>query len=299
MQCINRAHMVSAIAFIFLIICMSQSVYAQAPLKASQEAYSRAQTAWEKGEWETALGLCDEALKINKRSKEVWQLKGQIYWQMKNYKMALKSYKEYLKIDPKNALIWVNLSATFFELEQYKSMEESYAKAKEIDPKYPPLYQSMGVNYLKMGNYEEANRAFATLDELGETSIYYLWTKRMLQIINSNYAPPENWKANADSYQTILDLSDPAKTGYLVMLTSSDGTSFRFSGESDNPFKYAPNFDVWDGTMIFDKKGEGLLINGTHFRYRKISGDTLTIEEGVITNWRLDLTSKKCFLLSQ
>ncbi|MBN2297689.1 MAG: tetratricopeptide repeat protein [Deltaproteobacteria bacterium] len=299
MQCINRAHMVNAIAFLLFMLFLSQSVYAQAPLKPAQEAYAKAQTAWEKGEWETALGLCDEALKIDKRSKEVWQLKGQIYWQMKNYKMALKSYQDYLKIDPKSALVWVNLSATFFELEQYKSMEESYAKAKEIDPKYPPLYQSMGVNYLKMGNYEEANKAFATLEEMGENSIYYLWTKRVLQIINSNYAPAENWKVNPDSYQTVLDLSDPAKTGYLVMLTSSVGTSFKFSGSSDNPFKYAPNFDVWNGTMIFDKKGEGLLTNGTHFRYRSISGDTLTIEEGVITNWRLDLTSKKCFLLTQ
>jgi len=282
-----------------LLIVLSQSVYAQAPLKPAQEAYAKAQAAWEKGEWDTALSLCDEALKIDKRSKEVWQLKGQIYWQMKNYKMALKSYQEYLKIDPKNALVWINLSATFFELEQYKSMEESYAKAKEIDPKYAPLYQSMGVNYLMMGNYQEAHRAFAALEELGEPSIYYQWTKRVLQIINSTYAPAESWKANAESYQTVLDLADPDKTGYLVMLTSSVGTSFKFSGSSEKPFKYAPNFDVWNGTMIFDKKGEGLLTSGTHFRYRKISGDTLTIEEGVITNWRLDLTSKKCFLISQ
>jgi tetratricopeptide (TPR) repeat protein len=296
MQWVNRATTLYAIA---LILFLSQGVYAETSLKSAKNSYTKAQSAWEQGQWETALSLSDEALKMNRRFKEAWQLKGQIYWQMKNYKMALKSYQQYLKIDPKNALVWVNLSMTFFELERYKDMEQSYAKAKEIDPQYAPLYQNMGVNYLKMGRYEDAHKAFATLHELGDTSIYFLWTNRMLQTINAENAPPENWKVNADSYQTVLDLTDPTKSGYLVMLTSSVGTAFRFSGSSDNPFKYAPNFDVWNGAMIFDKRGEGLLTNGTHFRYRKISGDTLTVEEGVITDWRMDLTSKKCFLLVQ
>jgi tetratricopeptide (TPR) repeat protein len=299
MQYICKTNILTAIAFLIVISFLSPNAYSQTSLKSAQEAFTKAQTAWEKGQWDTALSLCDESLKINKRFKDAWQLKGQLYWQMKNYKMALKSYQEYLKIDPKSPLIWVNLSATFFELERYKEMEESYEKAKEIDAKYAPLYQSMGVNYLKMGNFEKANQAFATLEELGETNIYFAWTKRMLQIMDEDYAPPKNWKTNAESYQTVLDLSDPTKTGYLVMLTSSVGTSFRFSGSADNPFKYAPNYEVWNGAMIFDKRGEGLLTNGTHFRYRKISGDTLTIEEGVITDWRPDLTSKKCFLLTQ
>ncbi len=297
MHWMKKATMLSAMT---VILILSQGVlYAETSLKSAQDAYIKAQTAWEKGDWDTAMSLSDEALKINKRHKEAWQLKGQIYWQMKNHEMALKSYQEYLKIDPKNALVWVNLSMALFELERYKDMEESYAKALEIDPKYTPLYQSMGVNYLKMGRYEDANKAFAALHELGDSSIYFSWTKRMLQIINPDNAPPENWKASADSYQTVLDLTDPTKSGYLVMLTSSDGTGFRFSGSPDNPFKYAPNFDVWNGSMIFDKRGEGLLTNGTHFRYRRISGDTLTVEEGVITNWRMDLTSKKCFLLAK
>jgi tetratricopeptide (TPR) repeat protein len=282
MQCGNKTNILTAIAFLIVLSFLSPNAYSQTSLKSAQVAYSKAQTAWEKGQWDTALSLCEESLKINKRFKDAWQLKGQINWQMKNYKMALKSYQEYLKIDPKSPLIWVNLSATFFELERYKEMEESYEKAKEIDAKYAPLYQSMGVNYLKMGNFEKSNQAFATLEELGETNIYFAWTKRMLQIINENYAPPKNWKTNEESYQTVLDLTDPTKTGYLVMLTSSDGTSFCFSGSSDNPFKYAPNFEVWDGAMIFDKKGEGLLTNGTHFRYRKISGDTLTLEDIIL-----------------
>lgn len=299
MQGMNKARIVSAIAFLMFILFLSHGIYAETSPKSAKNSYIKAQTAWEKGEGETALRLCDDALKINKRFKDAWQLRGRIYWQMKNYEKALKSYQQYLKIDPNNSLVWVNLSAALFELERYKNMEKSYAKAKEVDPKYAPLYQSMGVNYLKMGNYQEANKAFAALEKLGETSIYSSWTKRMLQIIDEKQAPPENWKAIADSYQTVLELADPKMTGYLVMLTSSIGTSFRFSGSSDDPFKYAPNFEVWNGAMIFDKRGEGLLTNGTHFRYRKICGDTLTIEEGVISNWRPDLTSKKCFLLTQ
>ena len=296
MQWVKRATTLSAMAF---ILVLSQGVYAETSLKSGQDAYLKAQSAWEKGQWETALNLCDEALKINKRIKDAWQLKGQIYWQMKDHGKALKSYRQYLKIDPENALVWVNLSAALFELERYKDMEQAYAKAKEIDPQYAPLYQSMGVNYLKMGRYEDAHKAFATLQEFGDTSTYFSWTHRMLQTISEENAPPQNWKVNADSYQTVLDLRDPSKCEYLVRLTSSVGSAFRFSGSSDNPFKYAPNFEVWNGAMIFDKRGEGLLTNGTHFRYRKISGDTLTLEEGVITNWRMDPTSRKCFLLAQ
>lgn len=273
--------------------------HADAPTNSAQELYAKALASWEKGEWEHALNLCDEALKINKRQKEAWLLKGQIYWQMKNHKMALSSFDEYLRLDPKNVSVWVNRAANLFELERYKEMQDSFRKAQEIDPEYPPLYKTMGVNYLLMGDFEGAHRAFEKLGESGETSIYSLWTKRMLQITSESYAPPANWIPNADSYQSVLEITDPSKAGYLVNLTSTLGTSIKFAGSSETPFKYAPNFEVWNGAMIFDKKGEGLLTNGTHFRYTKIAGDTKTVEEGEINNWKLDLSTKKCFLLSQ
>jgi hypothetical protein len=150
-----------------------------------------------------------------------------------------------------------------------------------------------------MGNFEESYKAFQKLQELGETSAYFAITKRMLQITDPEQAPPKNWSVNLDSYQTVLDLTDPSKANYLVNITSIEGTVIKFAGSADAPFKYAPNFEVWDGAMIFDKKGDGLLTNGTHYRYKKITGETLTIEEGVIASWRMTLSSKKCFLLSQ
>ncbi len=285
--------------FIIIMSIISVDLSAETTGNTGQEAYMKAQAAWEKGEWENALTQCDEALKINKRYKDAWLLKGQIYWQMKNHKMALGCFDEYLKIDPKNVLVWVNRGANLFELERYKEMQENYDKALSIDPKYSPLYKSIGVNYLLMGNYEESNNAFKKLEELGETSMYYSWTKRMLKITNEAYAPPESWTVNLDSYQTVLDIADSSKSGFLINLTSTEGTAIKFGGTSDRPFKYAPNFEVWGGAMIFDKRGDGLLTSGTYFRYKKIAGDTLTIEEGQINNWRLGLSSKKCFLISQ
>lgn len=300
----------SASKALFVILCLSffsLNLYAEAapePEQAAssgpgQEAYVKAQAAWEKGEWESALGSCDEALKANRRFKEAWLLKGQITWQMKDYKAALSSFEEYLKIEPKSTPVWVNRGQCLFELERYKEMQESFEKAMSIDPKYIPLYMNMGMNYLNMGNYEEAYRAFQKLEELGEKSTYSAWTKRALQVTSETFAPPQDWSVNLDSYQTVLELSDSSKAKYLVNLTSTTGTAIKFAGTREQPFSYAPNFDVWDGAMIFDKRGDGLLANGTRFRYKKISGDTMTIEEGQIDNWRPTLSSKKCFLLSQ
>ncbi len=265
----------------------------------AQEAYTKAQAAWEKGEWETGLSQCDEALKIDRRNKEAWLLKGQIAWQMKDYKTALSSFEEYLRLDSKNTLVWLNRSQCLFELERYKDMQESFDKAQSMDPQYPPLYMNMAMDYLNMGNYEDAHAAFRKLEELGEKSMYLGWMKRMLQITSESYAPPRDWSVNLESYQTVLHLEDSTKAKYLVNLTSTPGTAIRFAGSREQPFSYAPNFDVWDGAMIFDKRGDGLLANGTHFRYKKIKGDTMTIEEGRIENWRLTLSSKRCFLLTQ
>ena len=295
----KTAAVIKTICIVFFFSFFAMNIFAETTPNPGQDAYTKAQNAWEKGEWENSLSQCDEALRVNKRYKEAWLLKGQIYWQMKNYKMALSCFDEYLKIDPKNVLVWVNRGANLFELERYKEMQENFDKALSIDPKYSPLYKNMGVNYLLMGNFEDSYKAFQKLEEFGETSMYFSWTKRMLQITSESFAPPENWNVNLDSYQTVLDISDSSKSGYLVNLSSTPGTAIKFTGSSEHPFKYAPNFEVWDGAMIFDKKGDGLLTNGTHFRYKKIAGDTLTIEEGQISNWRLGLSSKKCFLLSQ
>ncbi len=264
-----------------------------------QEAYAKAQAAWEKGEWENGLRLCDEALKLNRRLKEAWLLKGQITWQMKDYKTALTSFEEYLRLDSKNTLVWVNRGQCLFELERYKDMQESFDKARSIDPKFLPLYVTMGMDYLNMGNYEDAYAAFQKMEELGEKSIYLGWTKRVLQITNESFAPPKDWNVNLENYQTVLSLDDSSKAKYLVNLTSTAGTAIRFAGSREQPFSYAPNLDVWDGAVIFDKRADGLLANGTHFRYKKIAGDTMTIEEGRIENWRPSLSSKRCFLLSQ
>lgn len=302
--------MSTAIKMLYIVLCLSLfslNLYAEAsadPAKDAaagpgQETYTNAQAAWEKGEWENALRLCEEALKIDKRIKEAWLLRGQITWQMKDYKTALGSFEEYLRLDPKNTLVWVNRAQCLFELERYKDMQESFVKAQSLDPKYPPLYMNMGMDYLNMGNYEDAYSAFQKLEELGEKSIYLAWTKRVLQVTSEAFAPPKDWTVNLESYQTVLDLDDSTKAKYLVNLTSAAGTAIKFAGTRDKPFSYAPNFDVWDGAMIFDKRGDGLLANGTHFRYKEIVGDTMTIEEGQIENWRPSLSSKKCFLLSQ
>jgi len=289
----------SAILLFLCVFFFAPDAHADAQTDSAREIYAKARTSWENGEWETALSFCDEALKINKRQKEAWLLKSQIYFQMKDHKMALSSCNEYLRLDPKNVSVWVNRASNLFELGRYREMQESFQKAREIDPDYPPLYKAMGVNHLLMGNFEDAHHAFQKLEEYGETSVYSLWTKRMLQITSEAYAPPATWAASADSYQSVLEITDPSKTGYLVNLTSTIGTSIRFSGSPEAPFKYAPNFEVWNGAVIFDKRGEGLLANGTRFRYTRISGDIKTVEEGEISNWRLDLSTKKCFLLSQ
>jgi len=282
-------------AFVFLVMFLCDPLFA----RSEKELYSKAEAAWNEGQWEKAISYSDEALKINKRYKEAWLLKGQIHWQLKDYKNAARSFDEYLKYDSDNALVWVNRGATLFELKEYKEMETSFSMAQKISPEFPTLYKTMGVNFLLMGNYEDSQKAFQELERLGETSIYYEWTNRLLKIINENYAPPRDWNPVVSSYEIVLRLTDPSSTGYLVNLTSTVGTSFEFGGSSKNPFRYAPNLEVWDGFMIFDKRGAGLLMNGTHFRYKKISGDNMTVQEGVINNWRFDLSSKKCFLIKK
>ena len=208
MQCGNARTVFRSILVVLWVACLVPDAYADAPANTAQELYVKAQASWEKGDWENALNLCDEALKVNKRHKETWLLKGQIFWQMKNHKMALNSFDEYLRIDPKSAPVWVNRAANLFELERYKEMQESFQKALEIDPNYPPLYKTMGVNYLLMGNFEDAHQAFQKLEQFGETSVYGRWTERMLRIISENHAPPANWVVNPDSYQMVLEITD-------------------------------------------------------------------------------------------
>jgi tetratricopeptide (TPR) repeat protein len=294
---LQRNALVAKLLCAVFILSFALDAFADTAPNPGEEPFTKAQAAWEKGEWERALSLCDEALKVNRRYKDAWLLKAQVFWQMKNHKMAVTSFDEYLRIDPKNAVVWVNRGANLYELGRYKDMQDSFDKALSLDPTCLPLYKTMGIDHLLMGNYGDAYRAFLKMQELGETSTYLALAGRLVQITDPSKAPPKSWGVNLSSYQTVLELTEPAKAGFLVNLTSTLGTVIRFKGSAEEPFKYAPNFEVWDGAIIFDRKGEGLLANGTQYRYKKILGDNLTVEEGKISSWRLNMSSKKSLLL--
>jgi tetratricopeptide (TPR) repeat protein len=111
-------------------------------------------------QYEKAIELCDDILKINPKSEIAFWHWGDCLRDQERYEEAIGKFKEAIKIDPESYLAYGAMGDCFRGLGQYDEAEKYYKKAININPKYDDAYGAWGACLRDQERYEDAIEKF-------------------------------------------------------------------------------------------------------------------------------------------
>jgi len=164
------------------------------------------------GEFEKAIGACNQALKLNPNFTEVYidrglsyaklnqygkaiedfdkaialnsdyttayYNRGNAYAELNQYKRAIKDFDKTIALSPNYANAYTNRGAAYHKLNKYGWALEDYRKAIALNPMYAVAYRNRGITYSKIGRYEESAWDFK------KAGILFFYSNRMDDLVN-------------------------------------------------------------------------------------------------------------------
>jgi tetratricopeptide (TPR) repeat protein len=88
-----------------------------------------------KGEYDTAIGDFDEAIRLDPNFKWAYYNRGLAWSNKKNYEKAISDYNEAIRFDPKNAIAHNNRGWAWSNKKEYDKANADYNEAIRLDPK--------------------------------------------------------------------------------------------------------------------------------------------------------------------
>ena len=282
----------SALVMLLLLFSILLSQVIAEPAELSEEQlYNEALSNAAQGNKEKALELLDKLLEKNPIHKDALGQKGHICRFMGRTEEEFKCWDKFTQIDPNNGFVWYNRAYPLAVMKKYGDAVASYEKAKQLASDNHNVFAGSASFYLLvMGDYQTALTDFERAKALGsdeegiDTSI--LWCKRVLNQLTGSEIPKSDWKPAYEEYTNRYK----AETKNVFLIQQIDlnfgSSQVRFNGSKEEPFSYAPNFYVWNGSLIKDPKYGVLLENGTRFKYVHIVKNTQKEEFGIIDGWK-------------
>src|SRR3989338_2266635 len=155
----------------------------------------------ERGLYQEALSLFDEALEIDPKLAPAWYNKGVALGNLCRYEEAITCCEKALEIDPKYTSAWNNKGVALNNLGRYEEAITCCEKALEIDPKYTSAWNNKGVALNNLGRYEEAITCYDKA--LGIDPKYTsAWNNKGLALYNLG-----RYKEAIERYQEALKLN--------------------------------------------------------------------------------------------
>lgn len=108
-------------------------------------------------EYEEALGVYENLLKINGMNAQALINAGSIQFYFGNMNAAINYYSRACEIETNNYTIYLNLGNAYAELRQFDEAMHNYNRAMKIDPKNPGLYSAIALLYQDAKDYVTAN----------------------------------------------------------------------------------------------------------------------------------------------
>jgi Tfp pilus assembly protein PilF len=117
--------------------------------------YQRAMRAFQGSEYDSAMQMASDALKLNPRMAALWSMVGGIYMRQGMYDRALEPMEICNALNPDATGVLTNLGRVYFHLERYDDAESAFLGAIEKDPGYaPPVHELVRV-YEKSKDHEK------------------------------------------------------------------------------------------------------------------------------------------------
>jgi tetratricopeptide (TPR) repeat protein/capsular polysaccharide biosynthesis protein len=109
-----------------------------------------------KGKWNTAVAICDRALKSNPQDFALNLLLAKSLIAGNNFTQAISIYKQLIALQPEQANLYAELGLLYSRNNQIAQAIESYQQALSINPNWAELRYNLAVIWHQLGNWQEA-----------------------------------------------------------------------------------------------------------------------------------------------
>ncbi len=202
--------MVSGLSGLLLVLLVASSAPAQVSPE-SAEKYVEGQGLFKKRRYQEALGLFEEAIKLDGKNAQAYRAMGLTYKKLRNYPKAMESLQMAVTIKPDYASAYYDLGQIQYQaLEKYEDAQSSFKQVLEIDPAFEDgrareylkaACVKQGRAHYKQRNYRKAAREYedaCQLDPSDALSFYNLGLA---------YRKARNYKEAVESLTTAIDLN--------------------------------------------------------------------------------------------
>jgi serine/threonine protein kinase len=126
----------------------------------SEDMRNFSQALFELKRYEEALRKCDEALAMDNKDYEAWDLRGRICHALRREKDALEAFEKAIMIKPKYYSTWNNKGIIFQENGRIEEALSCFKKVISLRPNYREAWNNIGVCLQTQGKIEEALRYY-------------------------------------------------------------------------------------------------------------------------------------------
>ena len=145
------------------------------------------------GNHQEALEDYNKAIALDSEDVDAYINRGNIYRDMKEYAKALADYNKAIALDPECVYGYNGRGNAYADMEEYAKALADYNKAIALDPEYIYVYNNRGIVYNDLGRYEDAIETCTKAIELDPT-----YKKAYLTRARAYRAMGEEEKAKAD-----------------------------------------------------------------------------------------------------
>jgi tetratricopeptide (TPR) repeat protein len=138
------------IGILFLATCLLLTAGVHA---AETDYFRKGLSYYQRGEFELAAALFEEAKRAEPRNPLVYFYLGNVYYQLKELDKSIVSFTTGLDLTEKKGPFFYNLGNCYFLKGNYEFSADMYAKAVASDPTLYDSHLNAGNAYYKKGNF--------------------------------------------------------------------------------------------------------------------------------------------------
>ena len=157
-----------------------------------------------KGNYENALALFNQALKINPHDDYSWFKLGYILDELGRCEEAVTSLDKAIEINPDYDHAWNNRGIVLSNLGNNEEALDSYNKAIELNPEHYDALNNRSLVLGELGRYEEAVASYDKAIEINP-NCYCAWNNRGNVLYDLG-----RYKEALDSYEKAISINDKA-----------------------------------------------------------------------------------------
>ncbi|EAW36890.1 tetratricopeptide repeat protein [Lyngbya sp. PCC 8106] len=177
-------------------------------LKAYQ---SQAKFCVDQGQFEQAITICQQALKIQPKFYHAYVILGNALHFQGKLEAAIRAYSQVLKLQPNFAEIYGNRGTMYAKLNQIDKAIADYQQALELQPNFAVVHWNLGKIFQRLGRFEESIKSWKTALEIQPN----LNGAKLHIELGNLLTGQKQFKAAISSYQKALEIQPSEVEAHL------------------------------------------------------------------------------------